>query len=307
MINIIKKPRLFIIISVLLFSLIAFTSKSFASEQNTSCYSHPAVADIRQVVDKILIKLRANQDKLKSDPKIVHGIIDDYLVPKADFELMSQMVLTKYWKKLNSTQKDNFKKQFKDLMIKTYSVAFESYEGETVDFLCPIRTLRGKQPRIEISSVIHHVKQPNNKVKFRFIEFNKICEQCENIVESCLAIGSKCKKIKTDLVNKADNNSGLGSDLDNCKEEYKNCKQKADNCNNSCAACEKCANLSENEIIKNTDCKKCFEWQVYDLIVDNVSIINSYRTVFSEKFSNAKPEDYDRIIRDINKKDNKQT
>ncbi|MBP9721657.1 MAG: ABC transporter substrate-binding protein [Gammaproteobacteria bacterium] len=184
---------------------------------NTSCLSEPAVAEVKSAVDEILVVLKQKKAAISKDRKVAYKIIDKYLVPKADFKIMAQLVLTSNWKKLNDQQKQNFVKEFSRLMIRTYGVAFEAYDDQTVEFHCPVRTLPkiGDVQRVEISSTIHQNRQPDNIVKFR-------------------------------LVNNAN------------------------------------------------------EWKAYDLSVDNVSIVDSYRTVFASKF--RKQKDPDAIIKEMHDK-----
>lgn len=194
---------------------ILISSISYGGTSSTDCFSHPALKEVKSAVDNIIKVLQQKKSAISKDRKVAYQIIDDYLVPKADFKLMSQLVLTHNWKKLNSEQQQSFTKEFQRLMIRTYGVAFEAYDGQTVDFQCPVKSLGsvggGAIERVEVTSTIRQTKQPDNVVKFRLI-----------------------------------NNHG---------------------------------------------------WKAYDLSVDNVSIIDSYRTVFANKFRKQKNPDL--IIKDM--------
>ncbi len=189
---------------------ILISSMSYGAS-STDCFSHPALKEVKSAVDNIIKVLQQKKSAISKDRKVAYQIIDDYLVPKADFKLMSQLVLTHNWKKLTSKQQQSFTKEFQRLMIRTYGVAFEAYDGQTVDFQCPVKFLGsvgggGKTiERVEVTSTIRQTKQPDNVVKFRLI-----------------------------------NNYG---------------------------------------------------WKAYDLSIDNVSIIDSYRTVFANKFRKQKNPD----------------
>jgi ABC-type transporter MlaC component len=56
-------------------------------------------------------------------------------------------------------------------MTKTYGVLFEQYNGETIQFHCPIRELsNGSAHRVEVDSTVHHPNKPDNEVRFRLME-----------------------------------------------------------------------------------------------------------------------------------------
>lgn len=229
-------------------------SENSESDSSGQCFSHPAMKEVKSVVDQILVDLRAKKDSIK-DHKVIYGIINERLVPKADFNVMSRLVLTNRWKKLNSEQQEKFVKEFGRLMIRTYGVAFEAYDGETVDFHCPIRELSGNSDRIELSSTIRHNKQPDNAVKFRVLKINQTCQACNF------------------------------------------CTDKTTNCKTECDQCKTCQSSKSD-----TGCS--LKWQVYDLIIDNVSIIDSYRQVFSDKF--RKDSNANKIIADMHEKNCKE-
>lgn len=280
-----------------------------ASDAEKSCYSDPAVKEVKNVVDKILVELEKNKNEVSGNSQLVYKIIDKLMVPKADFKVMSSLVLTRNWKKLNEEQKNNFIKEFSRLIIRTYGVAFEAYNGETVDVHCPLRKLSDKNDRVEVSSTIHHLKQPENLVKFRLIKVNSgaaepkgsssagKCEACKAMKQECQDLYKKCSDIKDQAEKSTESQAEqLKQNYAACKTEYNQCKEKYNTCKNN--------NNNKNECGKNSSPGATVEgdgvWKVYDLIVDNVSIIDSYRQVFADKF--RKQNDVNKIIADMYQK-----
>lgn len=272
-----------------------------------SCYNDPAVKEIKNVIDKILVELEKHKSEVSGNSQLVYKIIDELMVPKADFKVMSSLVLTRNWKKLSDEQKKNFIREFSRLIIRTYGVAFEAYNGETVDVHCPLRKLSDKNDRVEVSSTIHHLKQPENLVKFRLIKISgssgeeqknnaaesEKCDTCKTIKQECKDLYTKCSGIKN-KVEKDSNTQAeqLKQDYASCKTEYDQCKSKYNTCKNDCG--------KDSDTVSNSSAPGNSVWKVYDLIVDNVSIIDSYRQVFADKF--RKQSDVEKIIADMQQK-----
>lgn len=267
------------------FNIFLLFSLNAEAKTDTDCMKHPAMVEVNKTVEQILKELEGVKSQIKKDPKVVYPIIDKLLVPKADFEVMSQLVLTRNWRGLSNDQKQDFTKEFSKLMIRTYGVAFESYDGETVDYSCPVRNLPGKRDRVEVSTTIHSINRPDSVIKFRILERNNICKQCKDDIKSCKSLGSSCKKMKA------------GKEFDECKVSYNKCKEDVKVCSDACDKCNTCDEKG-SDAVKDFDCNSCnFEWLVYDLIIDNISIIDSYRQIFADKF--RKTKDANKIIAEM--------
>jgi len=271
--------------SFILFISLFFSSLVIAANGiNHKCYGDPAVKEVKDVVDDILVDLAKNKPAIQDNPKVVYKIIDRLLVPKADFKVMSQLVLTRNWKKLSDKQKSDFILEFSRSMIRTYGIAFEAYDDETVDIHCPVRKLKGKHKRVEVRTTIHHLKQPDNTVLFRLLKVNKVCKACKKDIKVCKDLATDCKDIKK---------TGSVDNYNSCKAKYDDCKSSVEQCSAKCDVCKAC----DKGKADSQDCSSCFSWQVYDLIVDNISIIDSYRQVFTDKF--RKEKNINKIIADM--------
>lgn len=100
----------------------------------------PASADdpqdiVRETTHKVLEALRSEGDTLKDDPKRLHAIIEQLVLPHFDFRQMSQWVLGPHWRGASAEQRDAFVEQFEGLLVRTYSSALMDYRNQEVDFL----------------------------------------------------------------------------------------------------------------------------------------------------------------------------
>ena len=63
--------------------------------------------------------------------RLVEGIID----PHVDFDRVSMLILGKYWKTANPDQQARFKREFRTLLVRTYTTAFTEYANWSIRYL----------------------------------------------------------------------------------------------------------------------------------------------------------------------------
>lgn len=123
---------------------------------------------MQQVTDQTLEALKTHQATLKSDPKVVYGIIHRILLPHVDMQEMSKMVLGReVWMQATPNQKQRFVEQFKGLLVRTYSSALAAYKNETVKFM-PVRG-GNYGSRAQIDSMILQRGGPSISVSYRLV------------------------------------------------------------------------------------------------------------------------------------------
>lgn len=131
---------------------------------------HAAAAEavIKDTTDQVIGKLRSEGDSLLDDPAKLYSLIDEFILPRFDFQQMSKWVLGRYWRQASAEQRDEFVVQFQRLLVQTYGQALVNYRDQKVVFL-PSRersasevTVRaeidqGAGPRIPIVYEMHKV------------------------------------------------------------------------------------------------------------------------------------------------------
>ena len=114
------------------------------------------VTQLRSVATNILSALSRNSAGLRgsSRTKIVHKIINRYLVPAISINRMAASVLGRnVWARSSRSQKNAFIKQFKVLVINTYASAFASYNRDKIMFY-PLRESYTKKQYLRVNSII---------------------------------------------------------------------------------------------------------------------------------------------------------
>ncbi len=76
---------------------------------------------------KMIGSLNDNHEKIKDNPTVARRLIEDILIPHADFYMASKNVLGQDWKKLTKEQKKKFVPTFRIFLIRTSSVILAEY------------------------------------------------------------------------------------------------------------------------------------------------------------------------------------
>ena len=97
---------------------------------------------VAKTTEEITSTLRAEQDKIKANPKRLYEIVDKVVLPHFDFERMSRWALGKYWRKAKESERTQFIQEFRTLLVRTYAKALnDNYDEEIV--MLPVRMRKG--------------------------------------------------------------------------------------------------------------------------------------------------------------------
>jgi phospholipid transport system substrate-binding protein len=103
--------------------------------------SAPALAQeapdamMRRVSDEVLTIVRQDPELRNGNTqKIVH-LVDTKVLPYFNFERMTALAVGRDWRKASAAQKSRLVGEFRTLLVRTYSNAFDSYRDETIEFL----------------------------------------------------------------------------------------------------------------------------------------------------------------------------
>ena len=108
---------------------------------------------------QMITAINANQEKIKADPSVVNGLVEDILMPHIDFIASSKWVLGKHWRRASKDQKLEFIRQFRALLLRFYSVALAEYlttntVSEDMFVFLPLRGDTSTK-RVTVHSEIH--------------------------------------------------------------------------------------------------------------------------------------------------------
>jgi phospholipid transport system substrate-binding protein len=97
-----------------------------------------AVADPQDLVmkttEKVLAEIQAKKQELSNNPGKIYPMVDEILLPRFDFKLISRLTLGDSWKTATDAEKKAFIKEFRELLVRTYATALLNYSGQEIEY-----------------------------------------------------------------------------------------------------------------------------------------------------------------------------
>ncbi len=94
-------------------------------------------------------------------------IVSEIIEPHIDFTRVSALVLGKHWKRANPGQRQSFKKEFRELLIRTYAVAFSEYAEWDIEYV-PLK-INPDDKKVLVKTQIIRPGAPPIAVNYRMI------------------------------------------------------------------------------------------------------------------------------------------
>jgi phospholipid transport system substrate-binding protein len=110
---------------------------------------------MRRISEEVIREIRNNKDIRAGDSAKIAALVDAKIVPHFDFRRITQVAMGANWRRANPEQQDRLTREFKTLLVRTYSGALASYRGQLIEF----RPLRAAPGETEVT-VKSQVRQP---------------------------------------------------------------------------------------------------------------------------------------------------
>lgn len=88
---------------------------------------------MQNTVQEVLAIVKQDKDIQAGNKEKVLVLVDAKIVPHFDFVRMTQLAVGKYWRTASAEQKQAMVKEFKTMLIRTYTAAFSGYRNQTVE------------------------------------------------------------------------------------------------------------------------------------------------------------------------------
>ncbi len=89
---------------------------------------------LERTSQQVIKILKEDHELLKKEPTRVYKIIDDYILPHLDEVTMAKLALGKNWKRATREQKLAFIKEFRNLLVRTYSKSLIEFSDQKINF-----------------------------------------------------------------------------------------------------------------------------------------------------------------------------
>lgn len=119
---------------------------------------------LKESSNKMIAMLEKNN--VADNEKLVNEIVKQVILPMVDIERAGKMTVGRqFWSAATPGEKKAFFKQFKTLVVSTYSAALYDYDKDEIVFL-PIRSFEDDQKNITISSEI--IRKSGQKIPITY-------------------------------------------------------------------------------------------------------------------------------------------
>jgi phospholipid transport system substrate-binding protein len=88
---------------------------------------------VRKSVDEVLGVIRADKELQNGNPKKVHALVEEKVLPHFDFTRMTRLAVGRNWAQASDAQKQALTREFQTLLVRTYSTSISQYRNQTID------------------------------------------------------------------------------------------------------------------------------------------------------------------------------
>ncbi|BAN34425.1 signal peptide protein [Sulfuricella denitrificans skB26] len=97
---------------------------------------------IKETSQNVLEIVKKDKDIQAGNRQKIYALVDAKVLPHFDFKRMTQLAVGKYWRQATPAQQDSLIKEFRSLLVRTYSISLSTYKNQTIDYK-PVRMLAG--------------------------------------------------------------------------------------------------------------------------------------------------------------------
>lgn len=121
-----------------LFLVTAFfctTAIAVAAEMAPDALVKETSRDVLEIVKK-------DKDIQAGSKQKIYALVDAKVLPHFDFKRMTQLAVGKSWRQATPAQQDELVKEFRTLLVRTYSTSLSTYKNQVIDYK-PLRMESG--------------------------------------------------------------------------------------------------------------------------------------------------------------------
>jgi len=113
---------------------------------------------VKATSQDVLEIVKQDKDIQAGNKQKIYLLVDAKVLPHFDFKRMTQLAVGKFWRQATPAQQDALVKEFRALLVRTYSISLSTYKNQTIDYK-PLRMQPGDTD-VMVKTV---VKQPGGQ------------------------------------------------------------------------------------------------------------------------------------------------
>ncbi|MEQ1879797.1 MAG: ABC transporter substrate-binding protein [Burkholderiales bacterium] len=89
---------------------------------------------VRATTEEVLAVVRADKEIKAGNLDRVVALIEEKVAPHFDYLRMTRLAVGRAWKEASAAQRESLVKEFRNLLVRSYSAAFTAYTGAAVEY-----------------------------------------------------------------------------------------------------------------------------------------------------------------------------
>jgi len=90
-------------------------------------------AMVKRVADEVVAIIKSDKDMQAGNTAKVVELAEQKVLPHFDFERMTRLAVGRNWAQATDAQKQALIKEFRTLLVRTYSISLSQYRNQTID------------------------------------------------------------------------------------------------------------------------------------------------------------------------------
>src|SRR6187200_2138167 len=88
---------------------------------------------VKRVTDEVLAIIKADKDLQSGNSRKIAELADAKVLPHFDFNRMTRLAVGRNWQQANDAQKEQLVKEFRTMLVRTYSTSLTAYRNQTIE------------------------------------------------------------------------------------------------------------------------------------------------------------------------------
>lgn len=88
---------------------------------------------VKRVTDEVLAIIKADKDLQTGNSRKIAELAEAKVLPHFDFARMTRLAVGRNWQQASEAQKEQLVKEFRTLLVRTYSTSLTAYRNQTIE------------------------------------------------------------------------------------------------------------------------------------------------------------------------------
>lgn len=89
---------------------------------------------VRQTAEDVISVIKNDKEIQAGNKQKIYALAEEKILPNFDFDRVCRLVLGKNWRTATPEQQATFQKEFRSLLLRTYSTALGKYRNQTINY-----------------------------------------------------------------------------------------------------------------------------------------------------------------------------